>query len=199
MSTADSPHPVHAPSLQQPQYRIDATRVRILPSVFAGLAGSFCFILAYYATLALLPAAFASGMSPGSPVRVWTRRLDISQYMGTIIHPPWPDLSTWIIGLTVLFGALVSAAIAYAVVLSWATSRPSFRSGLLAGGALFVGLRSFLSLGSGFQPAVMRNALPDAGFFEMGWTGWATLQLLVCSLLWGVVTSSVYRLLFGRR
>jgi hypothetical protein len=96
----------------------EARRVRLFAAVGAGIGGSFVLLAAYYATLALLPSAFAYPATE-YPVSAWAHRLDLAQFLGTLLYPPLPSALTWWIGLAALFGAFVSFGLVYAILLAW--------------------------------------------------------------------------------
>lgn len=177
------------------KYRI--YRLHLIGAGFAGTAAAVVFLLFYYLTLGLLPSAFDSWTAPHTlyPFSAWAYRLDLAQWIGSFIVPPWPRELTWWIGVIVFFGALAGGGVAYALLLSWDLARSSIGKGIGFGIALYLTVGMTMWVADGLQPAVMRNALPDVGFFFFGWTGWATLQMLGAFLLYGIVLGLVYRMI----
>lgn len=175
-----------------PSRRIAQHRVRLFAAAGAGAAAAVVFILIYYATLGLLPSAFAYPTTE-YPVSAWAHRMDLAQFAGSLLHPPLPSPLTWWIGFAVLGGTLTGLGVVYAVLLAWSlqTSDPAKGAGF--GVALFLGLGLTLSIANGFHPAIMRNTLPDTGLFLIGWSSWATLQLLIVHILYGALLGALYR------
>ena len=177
---------------EQPSRLLVDKRMHLFAAVGAGLIASISLLFAYYATLALLPTATAY---PATlyPYADWATRLDLAQFVGTMIYPPIPTALTWWLGLTTLFGSLVSLGVVYALLLSWTLRTSSISYGVGFGAALFVALALTITLANGLHPAVLRNALPDTGLFLLGWSALATLQLLGVHLLYGAVLGTVYQ------
>ena len=186
-----------APSVRPTRLR-EVRRVRLFAAIGAGTIGSFAFLAAYYATLALLPSAFAYPVTE-YPVSAWAHRLDLAQFLGTLLYPPLPSPLTWWIGLAALFGAFVFFGLVYAILLAWSLRSSDLPTGLGFGAALFVGLAGTISLANGLHPAILRNALPDTGLLLLGWSPFATLQLLVVHLLYGAVLGVLYQRFTVRR
>ncbi len=168
-----------------PDRLLAVRRVRLFAAAVRGSRERLAFLLAYYATLGLLPSAFAYPATE-YPVSAWAHRLDLAQFVGTLLYPPLPSPLTWWLGLAVLFGNLHGlrrrlcrpAGLDIADVRcrqrAWASARRSF-----------VGLALTLTIANGLHPAIMRNTLPDTGVFLIGWSSLATLQLLLVHLLYG--------------
>lgn len=175
------------------KYRI--YRLHLFAAGFAGTLAALAFLLFYYLTLGALPVALDSWTSPHTayPAAAWAARLDLAQFIGSLIVPPRPTALTWWIGIIILFASLVGAGIGYALILSWDLASSSAGKGLGYGLLLFLSMGLVMWGANGIQPAVMRAALPDVGFFFLGWSGWATLQALAAFLLYGIVLSAVYR------
>ena len=175
-----------------PTHILEIYRFRPLAAIISGAVAALVFLLFYYLTLGLLPAISRPGMSQ-YPVTAWEERLDLSQFFGTVFVPPWPTPTTWWIGLIVLGGLLMGLGVGYALLLSWALRRSTPKHGLAIGVILFMTMEVLAWSANGWHSAVMRNALPDTGFFLLGWTGWATAQILVCCLVYGAVLGALYR------
>ncbi len=176
----------------RPNRLLAKRRVRLFAAAAAGSAGGFVLLAAYYATLGLLPAAFAYPTTE-YPVSAWAHRLDLAQFAGTFLYPPLPSPLTWWLGLAVLFGTFTGLGVVYAVVLTWSLQTSDIKKGLGFGAALFFGLAATLSIANGVHPAIMRNTLPDTGVFLVGWSSLATLQLLVVHLLYGATVGVLYQ------
>jgi hypothetical protein len=179
--------------INRPFRRNQATRLRLVSAALCSVLATGVFFGFYYLTLGHLPRAMP-GAYATSPVGVWADRLDLAQFTGTFINPPYPSLLNWWLGFIVLGGALTSLGVAYALLLSWATQVSTFVKGACFGVTLFFVTGFTLWLAVGFHPAVMRQTLPDTGFFLLGWTGWATLQLAVCWKLFGMTLGASYRI-----
>ena len=160
------------------------TRVRLLPAAVSGFSSAVVFFAIYYITLGLLPPT-SIPIGDYHPISAWDERLDISQFIGTILHPPYATHLTWWIGASCLLILLTGGGIAFRFLCAWGLVRATMPLGMIFGTALMFGITSAISLGSGFNPAVMRQALPDVGFFFLGWTGWALLQMILCFLAYG--------------
>lgn len=175
------------------KYRV--FRLHLVGSLFAGTIAAAAYLAFYYLTLAFLPPAFDSWTSPHTlyPFARWAYKLDLSQWIGSFIVPPWPEPFTWWIGLAFYFGGLVFAGFCYALLLSWDLTRSTVGKGIAFSLLLFFTVGITMWVAGGLQPAVMRNALPDVGFFFFGWSGWATLQVLAAFLIYGYVLSTLYR------
>jgi hypothetical protein len=184
----------------RPLRKFRVYRLHLFAAAFAGMLASLAFLIFYYLTLGALPVAFDSWTSPHTsyPVAAWAARLDLAQFIGSLIVSPWPTALTWWVGFMLLFGSFVVAGIAYGLLLSWDLASSTVGKGLAYGFLFFLSMGLALGVADGFQPAVMRSALPDVGFFFLGWSGWATLQALVAFLLYGIVLSVTYRTLAGR-
>ena len=176
----------------RPQRLLAARRVRLFAAAGAGSAGGVVLLAAYYATLGLLPSAFAYPTTE-YPVSAWAHRLDLAQFVGTLLRPPLPSPLTWWLGLAALFGTFAACGVVYAVLLTWALQPSDTRKGAAFGAALFLGLALTLSVANGVHPAIMRNALPDTGVFLIGWSSLATLQLLLVHLLYGATVGALYQ------
>lgn len=167
-------------------------RVRLFAAIGAGSAAGIALLAAYYLTLGLLPAAF-SYPTTEYPVAAWAHRMDLAQFAGSFLYPPLPTALTWWLGLIVLFGTFSALGVVYAIGLAWALQTSDASKGIGFGAALFVGLALTLTIANGIHPAIMRNALPDTGVFLIGWSLWATLQLLVVHLIYGACLGTLYR------
>ena len=181
----------------RPRRLLAARRVRLFAAVGAGTAGGGVLLLAYYATLGLLPSAFAYPTTE-YPVSAWAHRLDLAQFVGTLLYPPLPSPLTWWLGLAVLFGTFAAFGVVYAVLLTWTLQPSDAKKGVGFGLTLFLGLAVTLSIANGVHPAIMRSALPDTGVFLIGWSSFATLQLLFVHLLYGATVGSLYQRLSAR-
>lgn len=166
-------------------------RVRLFAAVASGAISATVFLMGYYLTLSLLPSAFAYPTTE-YPVSSWAHRMDLSQFLGSFLYPPLPSPLTWWIGIVALGGLLTSLGVVHAIVLAWSLSKDSPAKGALNGVILFFGLGISLSLANGLHPAIMRNTFPDTGLFLIGWSSWATLQLFVLCLGYGVLLSVLY-------
>ena len=175
-----------------PTRLIAAHRVRIFAAVGAGAVSAVVFLLGYYATLGLLPSAFAYPTTE-YPVLAWAHRMDLAQFAGSFVYPPLPSPLTWWIGLIVLGGTLTGLGLVYAILLTWSLQGSSTRKGAGFGIALFVALGLTLTFANGVHPAIMRNTLPDTGLFLIGWSSWATLQLFVLHILYGTLLGTLYQ------
>lgn len=175
----------------QPYRQRRARSVQLLPAVGAGITASLLSLIVYYATLGLLPEVVAN---PGTlfPFAAWARRLDLSQFVGSLLWPPLPTPETWVLGAVVWGGTLTALGGVYALLLSWGMRASDTGKGLGFGGALYVGLLLLLTLANGFHPAVMRHALPDTGLLLLGWSPLATGQLLLTMLVYGVTLGALY-------
>ena len=167
-------------------------RVRLFAAAGAGGTSSLILLLAYYLTLGLLPSAF-SYPTTEYPFAAWAHRMDLAQFAGTFLHPPLPSPLTWWLGLALLFGTFTALGAVYAVGLAWALQTSDAIKGVGFGVALFIGLALTLTIANGLHPAIMRNALPDTGVFLIGWSLWATFQLLTVHLLYGACLGTLYR------
>jgi len=176
----------------RPRRLLAARRLHLFAAIGAGMAASMILLLAYYATLGLLPPAFAYPATQ-YPNSAWADRLDLAQFVGTLLYPPVPTALTWWLGLAVWFGTLTALGVVYAFLLAWALQTSNAFHGLGFGAALFVGLALTLSIANGLHPAILRNALPDTGLFLLGWSALATVQLLAVHLLYGAVLGALYR------
>ena len=182
----------------QPKRLLVAKRLRLFGALGAGIAATLTFLFSYYSTLALLPPATAYPTTL-YPFAGWATRMDLAQFVGTLIYPPIPTALTWWLGFLALAGALVTLGVVYAFLLSWTLQTSSLYHGAGFGGALFVGLALTLTIANGLHPAVIRNALPDTGVFLLGWSALATIQLLIVHLLYGAVLGTVYLRLSAER
>jgi len=181
----------------RPNRLLAARRVRLFAAAGAGSVGGAVLLLVYYATLGLLPPAFAYPTTE-YPFSAWAHRLDLAQFIGTFLYPPLPSPLTWWLGLAVLFGTFAGFGVIYAVLLTWALQPSDTKRGIGFGAALFLGLALALSVANGVHPAIMRNALPDTGVFLIGWSSLATLQLLLVHLLYGATVGALYQRLMVR-
>ena len=175
----------------RPSRLIFEHRVRLFAAVASGAISATVFLMGYYLTLSLLPSAFAYPTTE-YPVSSWAHRMDLSQFLGSFLYPPLPSPLTWWIGIVALGGLLTSLGVVHAIVLAWSLSKDSPAKGALNGVILFFGLGISLSLANGMHPAIMRNTFPDTGLFLIGWSSWATLQLFVLCLGYGVLLSALY-------
>lgn len=178
--------PVHPRRLQEQR------RFRLFAALGASLLASLVFLAAYYATLGLLPSASAYTATE-YPVSAWAHRLDLAQFLGTLLYPPVPSPLTWRLGLAALLGTFVTLGLVYAILLAWSLQGSSLLTGIVFGTALFVGLAATLSIANGVHPAVMRNSLPDTGLLLLGWSSLATLQLLLVHWLYGGALGLLYQ------
>ena len=167
-------------------------RVRLFAAIGAGGASGLVLLLVYYLTLGLLPAAF-SYPATEYPLAAWAHRMDLAQFAGSFLHPPIPTPLTWWIGVAVLLGTFTALGVVYAIGLAWALQASDTIKGVGFGVALFFGLALTLTIANGVHPAIMRNTLPDTGVFLIGWSLWATLQLLAVHLLYGACLGALYR------
>jgi len=182
----------------RPKRLLAARRVRLFAAAGAGAVGGVVLLAVYYLTLGLLPSAFAYPTT-GYPVAAWAHRLDLAQFVGTLLYPPLPSPLTWWLGLTVLFGTFTVFGVIYAVLLTWALQISDVKKGMGFGAALFFVLALTLSVANGVHPAIMRNTLPDTGVFLIGWSSLATLQLLFVHLLYGATVGALYQRLTANR
>ncbi len=178
--------------LHRPRRLLDVRRVHLFAAASAGVVGSLALLAAYYATLGLLPPAFAYPTTD-YPVTVWAHRLDLAQFVGTLLYPPLPSPLTWWLGLAGLLGTFVGLGTVYAILLTWTLQRSDAKKGIAFGAALFLGLALTITVANGLHPAIMRNTLPDTGLFLMGWSLFATFQLLLVLLLYGAVVGALYQ------
>lgn len=176
-------------SRSRPDYRY---RIQLFPALGAGIVAGTVLLALYYATLALLPPATSYPMTL-FPVAAWAHRLDLAQYIGTIAVPPYPTPLTWLLGFAIWFGTLAAVGLVYAFLLAWVLQPSDSFKGMGLGFALFFTWGLALSVAQGNTPAVMRNALPDPGVMLLGWSPWATLQLLVVYLVYGAILGALYR------
>ena len=178
----------------QPSRLIVKHRVRLFAAAGAGGLSGVVFLIGYYLTLGLLPSAFAYPTTE-YPVAAWAHRMDLAQFAGTFLypHPPLPSPLTWWIGFLVLGGTFTAIGVVYAVLLAWSLQTSSPAKGLGLGFGLFIGLGLALTIANGIHPAIMRNTLPDTGLFLIGWSSWATLQLLVLHLIYGGLLGTLYQ------
>ncbi len=167
-------------------------RVRLFAAAFSSAVSSLLLLLAYYLTLGLLTTAFAY---PATlyPAASWAYRLDLAQFVGTLLRPPIPTPLTWWIGVIVLLLTYIALGVIYAVLLAWTLQRSDVVKGLGFGGALFLGLALTITVANGLHPAILRNALPDTGLLLLGWSPLATLQLLGVHLLYGASLGVLYQ------
>ena len=172
--------------------------VRSVPALQAGFAAALVLLIAYYLTLALLPAMFAWPATT-YPVPAWAHRFDLAQFLGTIPFPPLPTPLTWWTGLGIWFGTLSGCGLVYAILLSWTLQASDTFKGVGFGAALCLTLLALVTLAQGYHPAVMRNALPDVGVLMLGWSVWAPLQLLAVFTLYGAILGTIYRRLVAAR
>jgi len=182
----------------RPKRLLAARRVRLFAAAGAGAVGGVVLLAVYYLTLGLLPSAFAYPTTE-YPVAAWAHRLDLAQFVGTLLYPPLPSPLTWWLGLTVLFGTFTVFGVIYAVLLTWALQISDVKKGMGFGAALFFALALTLSVANGVHPAIMRNTLPDTGVFLIGWSSLATLQLLFVHLLYGATVGALYQRLTANR
>lgn len=182
----------------QPKRLLVARRLHLFAALGAGIAATLTLLIGYYATLALLPTATAYPTTL-YPFADWATRMDLAQFVGSLMYPPVPTALTWWLGFIALVGTLVTLGVVYAFLLSWTLQTSSLFHGIGFGGALFVGLALTLTLANGLHPAIIRNALPDTGLFLLGWSALATIQLLVVHLLYGAVLGAVYQRLSAER
>ena len=175
----------------RPRRRHDAYDVHFLSALRAGVIATVLFLTLYYATLGLLPWAFAYPLTR-FPVGAWAHRFDLAQFVGSFLHPPYPTPFTWILGFAVLGGTLVGLGFVYAILLSWALQPSDTGKGLGFGLAIGVALLLVLTIANGVHPAIMRNALPDPGAFLLGWSNWAPVQLLLIHAVYGAALGKLY-------
>ncbi len=176
----------------QPSRLIVKHRVRLVAAAASGAISGIVFLIGYYLTLGLLPSAFAYPQTE-YPVAAWAHRLDLAQFAGSFLYPPLPSPLTWWIGIAVLGGTFTGLGVVYAVLLAWSLQTSSPAKGVGLGFGLFLGLGLTLTIANGVHPAIMRNALPDTGLFLIGWSSWATLQLLVLHLIYGGLVGTLYQ------
>lgn len=175
----------------RPTRLTQARRVRLFAAVGAGTVAGAALLLIYYLTLGLLPPAFAYPVTE-YPVSAWAHRLDLSQFVGTLLYPPLPSALTWWLGFAVLLGTFAAFGVVYAVLLAWSLQTSDTLKGLGLGAVLFLGLGLTLTTANGIHPGVMRNVIPDTGVFLLGWSSTATLQLLLVHLLYGGLLGTLY-------
>jgi hypothetical protein len=151
-----------------------------------------CFIAVYYLLLPSLPATGLQAVR-GRAEGAWHTRFDIAQFIGTILWPPRPTSHTWILGLAGLTVLLCAGATAYVLLLKWSRMRSTvwFAIGYACSGYVATGIAIWLAMG--YQPAVMGGELPDPGFFLLGWSGWASVQLLLCFVVYGLALAWCFR------
>ncbi len=176
----------------RPTRLIYTRRVHLFAAIGAGMVSGAALLLAYYLTLGMLPTAFAYPVTE-YPVSAWAQRLDMAQLAGTMIVPPLPTALTWWLGFGFWFGTLTALGGVYAFLLSWAIQTSDTLKGLGLGAVLFVVLGLTVTIANGIHPGVMRNAIPDTGLFLLGWSPWATFQLLLVHLLYGGLLGTLYR------
>lgn len=176
----------------QPSRLIVKHRVRLVAAAASGAISGIVFLIGYYLTLGLLPSAFAYPQTE-YPVAAWAHRMDLAQFAGSFLYPPLPSPLTWWIGIVVLGGTFTGIGVAYAILLAWSLQSSSAAKGAGLGFALFLGLGAALTVANGVHPAIMRNTLPDTGLFLIGWSSWATLQLLVLHLIYGGLLGTLYQ------
>ncbi len=176
-------------SRSRPDYRY---RIQLVPALGAGVVGGAVLLALYYATLALLPFATSYPLTL-FPVAAWAHRLDISQVIGTLAIPPYPTPLTWVVGLGIWLGTLAACGLVYAFLLAWILQPSDSAKGIGFGFVLFFTWALGLSLSQGNMPAIMRNALPDPGVMLLGWSPWATLQLLAVYLVYGALLGALYK------
>ncbi len=176
----------------KPFRRKEATELMFFPAMIAGSMATGAYLTIYYLTLALLPRAY-HGIYHNYPYGPWADRLDLSMVFGTLVHPPYPSLLNWFIGLILLGGGLATAGVAYGLLLAWVMEVSDAIKGTVFGVAQAVVVGGAMWALNGFQPAIMREALPDVGPFFIGWTFWADVQQVVCWAAYGLVLGVVYR------
>jgi len=175
-----------------PTRLIAARRVRLFAAGGAGGAAGLLLLAAYYATLGLLPPT-SSYATTDYPVAAWAHRLDLAQFVGTLLYPPIPTPLTWWLGVAALLGTFAGLGVVFAVLLAWSLQTSSAAKGLGFGAALFVGLAATLTVANGLHPAIMRDTVPDTGLLLLGWSPLATVQLLLVHLLYGGTLGALYR------
>jgi hypothetical protein len=171
---------------------LEVRRVRFYAATGASALATALFFACYYGTFALLPPTGATLLDHQTHP-MWLQRLDVSQFVGTLFLPPDPTWLTWWIGAVALFALLTTSGVFFAILCAWTLSRPTTTFGIAYGGALFFALTSAISLGSGYNPAVMRQSLPDVGTFFLGWSPWPAIQLLACFSVYGWTLGALYR------
>jgi hypothetical protein len=176
----------------QPSRLIVRHRVRIFAAAGAGAVSAVVFLVGYYLTLGLLPSAFAYPQTE-YPVSAWAHRMDLAQFAGSFLYPPLPSPLTWWIGFIVLGGTFTGLGLVYAILLAWSLQTSSAVKGVGFGVALFIGLGLTLTVANGVHPAIMRNAFPDTGLFLVGWSSWATFQLLALHVIYGGLLGTLYQ------
>jgi len=174
-------------------FRIHQThQVRLISAALSGAVAGLAALAVYYATLGLLPPATAYPTT-NLPFSLWAHRFDLAQFAGTLLHPPYPTLLTWELGLGALFGTFVALGVVYAILLAWAWQASDTIKGVGFGVALGLGLLLLLTVANGVHPAIMRNALPDTGLLLLGWSFGATVQLILVHAVYGAVLGRLYR------
>ena len=176
----------------KPFRRKEATELMFIPAMIAGSLATGAYLTLYYLTLALLPRA-CHGIYRNYPYGPWADRLDLSMVFGTLVHPPYPSLLNWFIGLILLGGGLATAGAAYGLLLAWVMEVSDAIKGTIFGVAQAVVVGGAMWALPGLQPAIMRNTLPDVGPFFLGWTFLAEIQQIVCWAAYGLVLGVVYR------
>ncbi|BDI34074.1 hypothetical protein CCAX7_61250 [Capsulimonas corticalis] len=158
-------------------------------TVAAAVSATVWFLL-YYSSLRLLPPTSVIGANdssyPGG-------RFDLADFLGSLLWPPIPTHQTWLIGIIALVCLLSASAVGYFILLSWSLSRSTVEKGIAYGLGVFAVTGLMVWLANGYHPAVMRGALADTGFYLLGWSGWATLQLCATFVVHGGVLGWLYR------
>ncbi len=172
--------------------RYDAYDIRLFDALRAGALAAATFLILYYATLGLLPWIFAYPITR-FPVGAWAHRMDLAQFLGSLVHPPYPTPLNWGLGLALMAGTLISLAVVYAFLLSWVMQNSDTAKGLGFGLANGAGLLLFVTIANGLHPAIMRNALADTGLLMLGWSNWAPVQILLVHAVYGAILGRLYQ------
>lgn len=180
-----------APAPPRPQRRRETRALKVVPAVSAGVVAAVAALAVYYLSLGLLPPATAYPTTL-FPVSLWAHRFDLAQFFGALILPPYPSPRSWLLGLALFGGMLSSLGLVYALLLAWALETSDAKKGVGFGALVFGALAFAVTLGNGFHPAVMRNALPDTGLLLLGWSPLAAGQLLLTFLLYGALLGYLY-------
>lgn len=167
-------------------------RLRFWAALGSSAAAAIVFIALWVLLFSVLPATDGSGLM-GLPHAPWKGRFDLAQFFGTLLDPPYPTGITWIVGIASLLAVLTASGIGYCTLLAWGMRPAQTGTSLGFGLGLYLTIGISVWLAPGFQPAVMRGAIPDTGFFLLGWSGWASMALLAVCLAYGLCLGCLYR------
>lgn len=169
------------------------SRVRFWNSILAGAIAGLSFLVVNYATLFVIPRMELASR-PRWGGALFFDRFDLAQFVGAFFDPPYPTPATWILGIVLLYGLLICGGFVYALLLAWSLRGSTVGRGAGFGVGMFAVTGFGIGLANGIHPAVMRYAIPDTGFYFLGWTGWATIQFLIVFVIYGLVLGAVYRM-----